>query len=164
MSKEAEDLSLGDFFTLHEPHLFQLLDLIPIPIHAYRGNGISAFVNSAFKETFNIKDTSQVVGHFNLIADPFHNDVLNLRQYIERLFHGQPIFAEDIKVPMEYVTQIFQVDRKDVTNEMMYQSIRGFPVKNADEEVIYVVLLFELKSQFAFGKSINTAKEGELTF
>ena len=145
--------------TNNEDLLFHLLEQFPIPIHLYRANGISAFLNSAFKETFNIKDTGQVIGKFNLINDPFHNDILNLRGYIEKVFSGHPILVENVKVPLEYITEIFRIDRKDVHSEIMYQSIRAFPIKNANGGVDYVVIMFELKKYYGFSKNISAAKE-----
>jgi AraC-like DNA-binding protein len=159
-------LSFGDFIAHHESLLCELLELIPVAIHLYKGNGISVFVNSAFKETFHIEDMSAVVGKFNLLADPFHNDTLNLREYIQRVFSGHPIFVENIKTPLEYVTDIFLVNRKHVQDEVMYQSIRGFPIPDAQGGVAYVVLMFELEKRYSFGQNIAAAKdaiEGQLT-
>jgi AraC-like DNA-binding protein len=139
--------------------LCELLELFPVPIHLYKGNGISVFVNSAFKETFHIKDTGMLVGKFDLLTDRFHNDTLNLREHIQRVFSGHPIVVENVKVPLEYVTDFFLINRKHVQDEVMYQNIRGFPIPDAQSGVAYVVLMFDLGKRYSFNQNIAAAKE-----
>ena len=159
MAKKPGTLSLDEFVAHHEPLLCDLLELFPLPIHMYEGNGVSAFVNSAFKEVFHIKDASAVVGKFNLLTDSLHKDTLNLRERIQRVFSGHHVLVENVKVPLEYVTDILVANRKHVQNEVMCRSIRGFPVPDAQGGVAYVVLIFDTEKHYGLGQNIAAAKE-----
>ena len=159
MSKKNEDLSLGGFLALNEEYLCQLLDLFPIPIHLFRGYGMSIFVNRAFREQSGLHDISVMVGKFNLLTDPYHNKVLNFSKYIQTVFSGVPIVIEDFRVPLDYMTDFFKISREKLPEETMYLRPTAFPIPDSKGGVAYVVFMFEVKKRYVFGQNIAAAKE-----
>jgi AraC family transcriptional regulator len=47
--------------------LFQTAELFPIPIQIFKPNGDIVFINEAVLKMWNVKDTSQIIGQYNLI-------------------------------------------------------------------------------------------------
>ncbi|MCL2146983.1 MAG: hypothetical protein FWH52_04155 [Synergistaceae bacterium] len=93
MVKKSETLSFDEFIAHHERLLCELLELFPAPIHLFRGDGMSVFINSAFKEQSGFHNMSLLAGKFNLLTDPYHNEVLNFSGYIKKVFSGAPIHS-----------------------------------------------------------------------
>jgi len=159
MAKKPGALSLGEFLANNEALLFQFLELFPVPIHLFRGDGLSIFVNSAFKEQSGFQNENLMVGKLNLLTDKYHNKDLDFSAYIQKVFSGTPIVIEDFRVPLEYMTDFFQISREELPDETHYLTAKAFPVPDAKGGVAYVVFIFEVKKRYGFSKSISAAKE-----
>ena len=125
-----------------EERLFQIADLLPIPVQIFRPNGEAAFINEAVRRSWNIPDTRQIVGNYNLLTDPLVNDRHGLRQYIERAFAGETVVVPDARLPLENFWESYQKGDFAFDAQAIYTDILNFPVRDAAGELSYVMSVF----------------------
>jgi len=111
----------------NEAALFQVAELFPIPIQIFTPDGMTAFANRALLEMWNISDTSQIVGRYNLIQDPVVNEELRLREYVQRVFRGEVVRVRDAKLPLKAFSEWYRPRRLDYTVKSMYLDNSTFP-------------------------------------
>ena len=69
----------------------QILEKFPFPIGVFSMDGTLVFINPAFRKVYNIKDSSLVVGKYNLLSDPlcFIEPGPKYREIFRRAFKGE---------------------------------------------------------------------------
>ena len=110
-----------------ESHLFQAVDLFPIPIGVFLPDGGSAFFNSAFQACFGIP-SDRIVGKLNVLNDPYIRTELGLAKPLQRAFAGEMVSLPDIRVPLEEILRRYGPGNSVSGITAMYQSITCFPV------------------------------------
>ena len=137
---------------------FQLLENFPYAIEIFAPDGTAVYINQVCCEQYNIADRSQIVGRYNILADPVTNDVLGLREEIKRVFNGEKRTAYDVRLPFEDTDTRY--DKKtDDFYKALYMDITGLPLKNKKGKVIYVVMIFVAKQTYKGKKEIIQVQE-----
>ena len=137
---------------------FQFLDMFPYQIEVFAPDGTSVYFNRAACEQHNIADPKQVIGHFNLIADPVSNDILGLREHISRMFNGEAYTIYDIRMPFEDTGTRY--DKKDENlDATAYMDISAFPLRDANGKIAYIVMIFQTKHTYKGRTEIRKAQE-----
>jgi AraC-like DNA-binding protein len=139
--------------------LFQMVDLFPMPVEVFLPDGTVVYGNRAALSLFNVSGLDQVVGIYNLLKDPVVNDLMGLREYVQRAFQGETISVSDIRVPLEDMA-----GRYDVKNEFpdivsIYQDIFSFPLRDDDMGIQYIVNVFITKNLYYGRQEIVKAKD-----
>ncbi|MGI6169400.1 MAG: AraC family transcriptional regulator, partial [Christensenellales bacterium] len=128
---------------LQQPELlFSVLERFPFPIEVFSREGVSQFVNSAFLKAFHIPDKSGIVGKFNILKDPYVNQTTHLAEYMQRVFSGELLTIYGIKVPFNKIYSRYFTKYDNLAQNDIYQDITGFPLRNADGTVGYIVVMF----------------------
>lgn len=122
--------------------LFQVAELFPIPIQVFTPDGDTVFANRAVLEMWNIADSAQIVGRYNLLKDPVVNERLGLSDYVQRIFAGEIMVVPDVKVPLEDFARWYQAKNTRFGVEAMYTDILNFPIRNERAEIAYIVSVF----------------------
>ena len=68
-SKPAAANSVWQLFG-HKDFSLQMLEKFPFPIEVFSPDGTLIFVNPIFLKLYNIQDSAQIVGKYNLLCDP----------------------------------------------------------------------------------------------
>lgn len=157
-SKSFQDTSLYPICKSEE-QLFQIAELFPIPIQIFRANGDIIFINDAVLRMWNIKDTSLIIGKYNLIRDPFANGQPELREGIRKVFAGEVVLISDVRIPLENFWEWYKTRSTVYDIEAIYTDILNFPIGDADSQMAYMIAVF-FTSRIYQGKSeIAKAKE-----
>lgn len=125
-----------------EEQLFQTAELFPIPIQIFKRNGDIVFINEAVLKMWNVKDTSQIIGKYNLIRDPFANRQSELKDGIRKAFEGQVVLIPDVRIPLENFWEWYKTRSAVYDIEAIYTDILNFPVVGADGKMAYMVAIF----------------------
>lgn len=137
---------------------FQFLDMFPYVLEIFAPDGTSVFINKAACEEMNIADPKECAGHFNLIRDPISNDVCGLRSFIEQAFRGETISVSDVRVPFEDTgTRYTKLDEN--FSEVKFQEILSFPIWDENQQLAYIVMVFQTKNTFRGKSEIIKARE-----
>jgi AraC-like DNA-binding protein len=139
--------------------LFEVASLFPIPVQIYKSNGDIVYINESVLRMWNIQDTSQLLGHYNLLSDPFVNEQCGLKDYIIRAFQGEIVLISDIKVPLEQLWQRYKTRNGVYNIESLYVDILNFPVFSSGGEMIYMVSMFFTSRVYQGRPDIVKARE-----
>lgn len=139
-------------------HLFETVDLFPIPIGIFTPSGASAYLNGAFQECFGILP-DHVVGKLNILEDPFLRNELGLSEYLRRVFDGEVLSISDIRAPFEEILRRYGVREIPPGTATLYQNITCFPVWNQNREIAYIVALFLTTRVYGGQPDIAKARE-----
>ncbi len=155
--KQPEQNKLFPMTTFHpicesEEQLFQTAELFPIPIQIFKRNGDIVFINEAVLKMWNVKDTSQIIGKYNLIRDPFANGQPELKDGIRKAFKGEIVLIPDVRIPLENFWKWYKTRSPVYDIEAIYTDILNFPVAGADGQMAYMVAIF-FTSRIYQGKS-----------
>jgi len=121
----------------------EILDKFPMPIEVFAPDGTSIYVNRALLELNGVADAALLIGKYNLKNDPVCNDLMGLREGIQRAFHGEVVVASDISPPVQDL-----VDR-GVVKEKPYESARldmHLTPIHREGQLTCVVCVFVVKS------------------
>ena len=122
--------------------LYQVLEYFPLPIKVFTPDGYVAFANHVILELWNISESSQIVGRYNLIRDPVTNERLGLRQYVQRTFCGEIVIVPEVKVPLEDFAVWYEARDMGYDIESMYADILNFPVQDISGQITHIVSIF----------------------
>ncbi|HCS73786.1 MAG TPA: AraC family transcriptional regulator [Clostridiales bacterium] len=155
--KQPEQNKLFPMITFHpvcesEEQFFQTAELFPIPIQIFKRNGDIVFINEAVLKMWNVKDTSQIIGKYNLIRDPFANGQPELQDGIRKVFRGETVLIPDVRIPLENFWEWYKTRSSVYDIEAIYTDILNFPVAGADGQMAYMVAAF-FTSRIYQGKS-----------
>lgn len=142
-----------------QPVCFHVFDLFPIPIEAFTPNGVSAYVNSAFLECFQIPDPSMIVGKFNALKDILLLNDMRLAEYIQSVFSGEVKSIREVRVPFaELFERYFSHLNKPDTDDL-YQDITSFPLKDKQGDILYIITIFITKHIYKENQEVSKAKD-----
>ncbi|MGI6679747.1 MAG: helix-turn-helix domain-containing protein [Dehalobacterium sp.] len=125
-----------------EERLFQTAELFPIPIQIFKRNGDIVFINEAMLRMWNIKDTSLIIGKYNLIRDPFANGQPELQDGIRKVFKGETVLILDVRIPLESFWEWYKTRSPVYDIEAIYTDILNFPVAGRYGQMAYMVAIF----------------------
>ena len=91
---------------------------------------------------WNVKDTSQIIGQYNLIRDPFANGQPELQDGIRKVFGGEVVLISDVRIPLENFWEWYKTRSPVYDIEAIYTDILNFPVPGADGKMAYMVAVF----------------------
>lgn len=111
----------------------------PYPVQVFQPDGTLAMVNQAFLDRFGISDPSDLIGRYNVLADPTTTQY-GVADKIRRLFRGETLFEQDIRVPLHLLKRNLKLsaDKKD----MRFEDITSFPVTDEDGGILFVVNIY----------------------
>jgi AraC-like DNA-binding protein len=138
--------------------LFQAAALFPIPVEVFYADGVSAFVNRAFLECFQIPEPGLVVGKLNALKDPYLMQ-MGLSESIERLFAGETLTIYDLKVPFKEIAARYNPANSRFAAEDIYQAMIGFSIKDATGSPRYLLTAFLTKQVYKGQDYISKAIE-----
>lgn len=141
-----------------ESHLFQAVDLFPIPIGVFLPDGGSAFFNRAFQACFGIP-SDRIVRKLNVLNDPYIRTELGLAKPLQRAFAGEMVSLPDIRVPLEEILRRYGPGNSVSGITAMYQSITCFPVWNQEGKIAYIVSMFFTTRVYAGQPHVAKARE-----
>ncbi len=125
-----------------EERMFEIVDLLPIPVQVFRPDGEAAFINQAVLRAWNVRDADPIVGSYNLRSDPLVNDEQGLREYIERAFAGETVLVPDVRVPLETFWESYPKASPADDPGAIYTDILNFPVRDAAGRLSHVMSIF----------------------
>lgn len=141
-------------FLDQEPQFKQFLDTFPYPIQVYSTTGLSVFMNSILIEQYGI-DPSKVIGYYNVFEDP---EVCGkgLAQPLKAVLNGETVKFTDIKVPLETVSQIYDIEHMEMV--ALYQDLTAFPLKDMRGNVCFFAVMMIDKRIYCERNEISKAK------
>ena len=152
--------STSSFHTLlgQGAHLFSVLERFPVPLEVFSPDGLSLFVNKEFLHFFCIDDANEIVGKLNILHDPYIHQKLGLTDYLRRVFSGELLSLQDLRVPVEEIACRYKGEKNPLFEKEMYQDITCFPLWDENGTVVCVVTLFMLRHVYHSRLDIAKAK------
>lgn len=144
--------SSQSYSTEIEKQLFKIAELFPIPIQIFKINGDIIFINEAVLKMWNVKNSDQIIGSYNLLKDSFVNEQYGLKDYIRRAFQGEFVIIPDIKIPLESFWEWYKTRSTVYDIEAIYTDILNFPILDNSGRMIYMMSIF-FTSRIYQGKS-----------
>lgn len=135
----------------------KLLDIIPYQIEIFDLNGNSVFFNRKMCEEFNINDSNQIVGKYNVLNDPIM-EKLELNKMLEKVFEGEVKIVKDVKVLHRDISEHSE-EFDENFNEVKFIDINAFPLCDERGVIKYVVCVFDTKQTYAGKQEIIRAEE-----
>ena len=142
-----------------EEGLFQTAQLFPIPIQIFKRNGDIVFINEAVLKMWNVKDSSQIIGKYNLIRDPFANGQLELKDGIPKAFAGEVVLIPDVRIPLEDFWEWYKTRSPVYDIEAIYTDILNFPVLDGEGKMAYMVAIFFTSRIYQGNPEVARVKE-----
>ena len=136
--------------------LFQILEMLPIPIGVFEPGGINIFFNRAGIELNNIRDPSLLVGKYNLLSDPVYSDQRGIKEEILRGFSGETVSIVDFVPPIQDL-----VDRgivKEKPFEKAFMDLFIYPILDR-KKLAFLVCVFLVKSLYQGRPDVAKTKE-----
>jgi len=134
---------------------FKLIVLFPYPIQIYAPDGTMIMMNEACKAEFNISDESAIIGKYNLLQDPTLMDQ-DVYHTIRTAFSGETVQTYDFLVPLHLLKNMNHVPTTDL--EALYQDISSIPIKDDDDNIIFIVNVLITKRKLQGRTEIDIAK------
>jgi len=122
--------------------LFQIAELFPIPVQIFKSDGDIVFINDAVLRMWNVRDTSLILGKYNLIRDPFANGQPELKDGIRKAFEGEAVLIPDVRIPLETFWEWYKTRSPVYDIEAIYTDILNLPVPGADGQMMYMMSVF----------------------
>lgn len=141
-----------------ENWLFNVLNHFPIPIEVFNSEGLCIFINKEFIEFFCVSDPSMIVGKTKIIHDVIINEKMSTSEYLNRVFSGEPLSFDDVRVPFDAIADCCCRIEKHPDNDI-YQKIISFPILNQYSSPNYAVALFITKNIYQSRLDTRKAKE-----
>lgn len=135
-----------------EKRILQIAELFPIPMQIYKKNGDIAFVNDVLLKMWNILDTNQIMGKYNVFRDPLANEHPEIYNGLKRVFKGEIVLFSDVKVPLKSFWEWNEIRSESYDVEAFYTDILNFPINDSKGQMIYMVSIF-FTSRIYRGKS-----------
>lgn len=142
-----------------EKQFFQVVELLPIPIQIFAANGDIVYINESVFDMWNVKDSSQIMGTYNLLKDPLANGHPELKAGIARVFRGEAVLIPDIRIPLELFWEKYRARHPDNDLEALYTHILNFPVASPDGNMKYIMSVFFANRVYQGKSEIARAKE-----
>ena len=142
-----------------EDRMFRIVDLLPIPVQVFRSDGEAAFINQAVLRAWNLRDSRDIVGSYNLRSDPLVNDEHGLREYIERAFAGETVLVPDVRIPLETFWESYQKASPADDPGAIYTDILNFPVRDATGRLSHVMSVFLTSRVYRGRPEVARARE-----
>jgi len=137
--------------------MFQILDLFPLPMEIFAQDGTAIFCNRIGLELNNIRDASLIAGKYNLLKDPVCNDIMGMREEIEKAFlHGEAVIRHDVILSIQDLVERGIIDEKPFEKAFMDWYL--YPVKNG-EEIVFVIFVCIVKNLYYGRPDLAKAKE-----
>jgi AraC-like DNA-binding protein len=140
----------------NEELLAKIIEFFPHPILIYTSDGKAVMVNRAMLDEFNIPGPEEVIGKFNVLEEPFIIKA-GIMDDIKRAFRGETVILQDIRVPLEDIAALHEIQDFDV--EAVYQDITLFPIPTVDRKAFFVAVLLINRRVYRYKDEIAKAKE-----
>ena len=136
--------------------VFQILNLLPIPIEIFMPDGTSVFLNQAYLDLFNIRDAGLITGKYNLLGDPVYNDQMGLREHIRNAFRGRNVTVRDVAPPVQDLIDRGVIREKPF--EKAFADFHFYPVMDKGKPA-FVVFICIVKKLYQGRPDLARARE-----
>lgn len=140
----------------NEELLAKVIEFFPHPILIYSKAGKLVMTNRAMLQDPIIPVPQEIVGTYNVLTEPFIIKS-SIFPHLKRAFQGETVILSDIKVPIEHITERYEMPDTDV--EGLYQDMTIFPLFGTDKTVSFVVVMLINKRIYRGKSEISKAKE-----
>jgi len=158
---ENEEIMAFHSAFMNKGLVFQFLDVFPYPITIYKPDGTIVFANRKFCEVYNIANSREILGKFNILNDSYILDGLGMREFVEYAFQGNVSNIDDFVTPInksehyvKYYTRI-----KEAIEKISTRSITGFPLLDEQQNVMYIVVTSQTISEYEGKNEVVKAQE-----
>jgi len=148
-----------DLLCTMKHRIFQVAELFPIPIQIFEPSGDIIFINEATLKMWNVRDTSLILGKYNLRNDPLVNVQFGLRDEIRRTFQGEIVLIQDIRVPLETFWEWYKTRSSVYDIGVIYTDILNFSVFDTNGGLAYVVAVFFTSRVYSGRPEVAKARE-----
>lgn len=131
-----------------------ILQQLPYQLQVYETDGTSLLVSNSLRDEFNFASTDPVVGHYNILKDPYIEG-MGLMEHVKRAFAGEIISFSNIEVPLKQLGEYYHINYDEIFT--MYQNGVLLPIFNREGAVIKVVALLNTQRTYKVKENINRA-------
>ena len=135
--------------------VYQLLDILPIPIQIHAPDGICIFTNKATLELSGVKDANLLVGHYNLKYDQATVAIMG-QDKIDRALSGEYESHYDFPAPIQDVYDRGILEEKPW--EAATMDVFSYPIWDGDT-FAYAVIIFDVKNKYKGRTDMAKARE-----
>jgi AraC-like DNA-binding protein len=158
MSNQFDFSRLSESFQsiITNPELtFKFFDMLPTPIEIWDAGGTTIYINQAGMEMVNIKDTSLLIGKYNLWKDPVCLEIMG-KEVIDRIFRGETVTFPNFPAPIQDVLDRGVIEEKPWESATM--DLYFLPIWD-DVKFVCTICFFTVKSMYQGRADIVDAKK-----
>lgn len=157
--KQERSLYLRQIQSLYESKgpFVEIIKHFPYPMHICAPDGTMLLANRAYLEFAKIKDPGKLYKKHNILENP-NLERWGIKDFTERAFKGEVIHADDIKVPHQEIIETLG-DSKEIAGGDMFHNMTAFPIRDENNELIFIVFIFIISRYYQGREEIIRAKE-----
>lgn len=129
----------------------------PYPMHICAPDGTMLLANEAFMEFAKITNTEKLYKKHNVLHSP-NLERWGIKDFIERAFRGEQVFAYDVKVPLREIIENLG-DGVELVCGSMFHNMTAFPIQDGKGKLLYIVFIFITSRFYRDKEEIIKGKE-----
>ena len=159
LSAQSRPENLGYFQQLYDnKDLFvQIIKQFPYPMHICAADGTLLLANDAFLEFAKISNPAILYGKHNILLNPYL-EKWEIKDFVLQAFRGEPVCLNDVKVPYQEIVEMLG-DNKELVSGTVFHNITSFPIHDANNQLLYVVIFFTTARYYQDKEEIIKGKE-----
>ncbi len=156
---KESDSALPSHYSEIQNRLFSIAELFPVPVQIFSPNGDILYINEAVLNMWNVRDTTSILGKYNLLNDSLVNKQFGLKDEIQRAFQGEIVLIPDIRLPLEHFWKSYYTRSDAYDIEAIYTNILNFPVRDSYGKMIFLTSVFFTSRIYQGAPEVAKARE-----
>ncbi|MEL7563590.1 MAG: helix-turn-helix domain-containing protein [Dehalobacterium sp.] len=135
----------------------QIVKHLPYPMHICAPDGTLLLANEAYLKFAKISNPERLYKKHNIMLNPAL-ERWGVKDFVLRAYQGEVVHAYDVKVPHQEIIERVGDDKKLVSG-IMFQNMTAFPIRNENNELLYIVTVFTISRYYQDKEEIMKGKE-----
>lgn len=135
----------------------QIVKEFPYPMHICAPDGTMLLANDAYLKFARISNPEKLYKKHNILLNP-NLEQWGVKDFTLRAFQGEAVHVYDVKVPYQEIVERLG-DSKGLVNESLFHNITALPIRDGNNQLLFVVFIFTTSRSYQDRKEIIKGKE-----
>ncbi len=135
----------------------QIIKSFPFPLHICAPDGTMLWANDEYLKFARVTNPEKLYKKHNILQNPAL-ERWGIKDFTQRAFRGEVMFAYDIKVPLREIVELLG-DKGGEVYGSMFQNLTAFPIRGDDGKPELIVFVFTVTRHYEEKHEIVKGKE-----
>ena len=135
----------------------QIMKHFPYPMHICAPDGTMLLANEEYLKFAQISNPERLYKKHNILLNPAL-ERWGVKDFVLRAYQGEVVHAYDVKVPHQEIIERLG-DNKELVSGSMFQNMTAFPIRNENNQLLYIVTVFITSRYYHDKEEIIKGKE-----